>query len=120
MQGVVPFPPDVAERYRALGYWRDRPLRAAFSEWCAQYAERVAVRDAERALTYAELDAKAQNLALNLLDLGLEPRDRVLVQLPNVIEFAVLHFALQKIGVIPVMALPPHRYREMSFFADIS
>jgi 2,3-dihydroxybenzoate-AMP ligase len=57
---------------------------------------------------------------LNLLDEGLKPLDRVVVQLPNVIEFTYLYFALQKIGCIPIMALPAHRYREMSQFAELS
>ena len=55
-------------------------------------------------------------LALNLLDEGLKPLDRVVMQLPNVVEFAYLYFALQKIGCIPIMALPTHRYREISQF----
>ena len=42
------------------------------------------------------------------------------MQLPNVVEFAYLYFALQKIGAIPIMALPPHRYREMSQFVELS
>ena len=67
-----------------------------------------------------KLDERATRLALNLLDEGLRPRDRVVVQLPNVVEFAYLYFALQKIGCIPIMALPTHRYREMSQFAELS
>ena len=67
-----------------------------------------------------KLDERATRLALNLLDMGLRPRDRVVVQLPNVVEFAYLYFALQKIGCIPIMALPTHRYREMSQFAELS
>ena len=59
-------------------------------------------------------------LALNLLDEGLKPLDRVVVQLPNVVEFAYLYFALQKIGSIPIMALPTHRFREMSQFVELS
>src|SRR6185503_2305115 len=51
---------------------------------------------------------------------GLKPLDRVVVQLPNVVEFTYLYFALQKIGCIPIMALPTHRYREMSQFAELS
>src|SRR5439155_1480792 len=31
-----------------------------------------------------------------------------------------LYFALQKIGCIPIMALPTHRYREMNQFAELS
>jgi 2,3-dihydroxybenzoate-AMP ligase len=120
MNGVTPFPPEFAARYRALGYWEDRPMRAVFADWCAKYADRVALYDARTSLTFRELDERSTNLALNLLDLGLAPRDTVVVQLPNVIEFVLVHFALQKIGAIPVLALPPHRYREMSCFVDIS
>ena len=60
------------------------------------------------------------HLALNLLDEGLKPLDRVVMQLPNVVEFAYLYFALQKIGCIPIMALPTHRYREISQFVQLS
>ncbi len=120
LEGVVPFPPAFAARYRERGYWEDRPLRDVFSQICVQYAHRIAVIDGERAFTYAELDAHATNLALNLLALGLKPLDRVVVLLPNVAEFVFLHFALQKIGCIPIMALPSHRYREVSQFVKLS
>ncbi|HEX7784434.1 MAG TPA: AMP-binding protein [Sphingobium sp.] len=118
MEGVVPFPPEFASLYREKGYWLDQPLRDVFAEWCDQFADRVALRDASRSMRFSELDAASTNLALNLLDLGIKPRDRLVLQLPNVIEFAILHFALQKIGAIPVLALPPHRFREMSFFVE--
>lgn len=120
MDGVVPFPADFAADYRAKGYWRDRPLRDVFADWCASGGDRTALIDAARTLSYRELDARATNLALNLVALGIAPRDRLVVQLPNVIEFVVLHVALQKIGAIPVMALPPHRFREISYFVELS
>ena len=71
-------------------------------------------------LPTAQLNDRATRLALNLLDEGFKPLDRVVVQLPNVVEFVYLYFALQKIGCIPIMALPTHRYREMSQFAELS
>ena len=120
MDGVVPFPADFAAEYRAKGYWRDEPLRAVFQDWCNRFADRVALRDATRAVSFRELDDRSTCLALNLLDLGIAPGDRLVVQMPNVIEFAYLHVALQKIGAIPVLALPPHRFREMSFFVRTS
>jgi 2,3-dihydroxybenzoate-AMP ligase len=120
MEGVVSFPANFASAYRAKGYWDDRPLRAVFKDWCDQFSTRVAVCDAHRQVSFAELEERSTNLALNLLDLGLRPQDRVVVQLPNVIEFVYLHFALQKIGAIPVMALPPHRFREIRFFVETS
>ncbi len=45
-----------------------------------------------------QLDFRATNLALNLLDLGIRPLDRLVVQLPNRVQFAYLYLALQKIG----------------------
>ena len=82
--------------------------------------DRIAVIDRDRSVTYAQLNERATRLALNLLDAGLKPLDRVVVQLPNVVEFVYLYFALQKIGCIPIMALPTHRYREMSQFVELS
>lgn len=120
LEGVVPFPPEFAARYRERGYWEDRPLKDVFAEVCSRYAERIALIDGERVITYAELDARATNLALNLLDLGFGPLDRVVVLLPNVAEFVYLYLALQKIGCIPILALPSHRYREISQFVQLS
>jgi 2,3-dihydroxybenzoate-AMP ligase len=120
LDGVVRFPPEFAARYRAKGYWEDRPLRETFDELFARYADRVAIIDRDRQITYAELDRRATQVALNLLGEGLRPLDRVVVQLPNVVEFAYLYFALQKIGCIPIMALPTHRFREMSQFVELS
>jgi 2,3-dihydroxybenzoate-AMP ligase len=120
LDGVVRFPPEFAARYRAKGYWEDRSLRETFDELFARHADRVAIIDGDRQITYAELDRRATNVALNLLDEGLRPLDRVVVQLPNVVEFAYLYFALQKIGCIPIMALPTHRFREMSQFVELS
>jgi 2,3-dihydroxybenzoate-AMP ligase len=120
LDGVVRFPPEFAARYRAKGYWEDRPLRETFDELFARYADRVAIIDRDRQITYAELDRRATQVALNLLGEGLRSLDRVVVQLPNVVEFAYLYFALQKIGCIPIMALPTHRFREMSQFVELS
>jgi len=120
LDGVVRFPLEFAARYRAKGYWQDRSLRVIFDEAFQRYADRPAVIDRDQTVTYRELDERATRLAINLLDEGLKPRDRIVVQLPNVVEFAYLYFALQKIGSIPILALPTHRYREMSQFAELS
>ena len=120
LDGVVRFPAEFAARYRAKGYWEDRSLRDTFDKLFSRHADRVAIIDRNRQVTYAELDRCATNVALNLLDEGLRPLDRVVVQLPNVVEFAYLYFAVQKIGCIPVMALPTHRFREMSQFVELS
>ena len=120
LPGVVPFPPEFAARYRAKGYWQDESIARTWEDYCRQYADRVAVIDGDAQATYAQVNARATNLALNLLDLGIRPLDRLVVQLPNRLQFVYLYLALQKIGAIPVMALPAHRYLEISQFVSIA
>jgi 2,3-dihydroxybenzoate-AMP ligase len=120
LEGFVPFPPEYAERYRAKGYWQDRSLAQEFDVVFRRYAERIALIDGDVVYTYAELDRVSSNLALNLLELGLQPLDRVVPTLPNVHEFVVLYFALQKMGCIPIAALVTHRYAEISQFVQLS
>ena len=120
LEGFVPFPPEYAARYRARGYWRDQSLAQEFDAVFKRYADRVALIDGDLSYTYAELDRVTTNLALNLLELGLQPLDRVVPTLPNVHEFVVLYFALQKIGCIPIAALVTHRYAEISQFVNLS
>src|SRR5882672_1074031 len=120
LDGVVPFPPEFARRYRDKGYWQDRSLAEEFAPAFKRYAERIALIDRDARVTYGEVDDVSDRLALNLLDAGLAPLDRVVVQLPNVIEFVYLYFALQKIGCIPIAALATHRFLEVSQFAKLS
>src|SRR5947209_7168031 len=118
--GVVPFPPDFARRYREKGYWQDKSLAEEFAAVFRKYAERVALIDGEREFTYAEIDRVTDNLALNLLELGLKPLDRVVPTLPNIAEFVLLYFALQKISAIPIAALATHRFAEINQFVQLS
>jgi 2,3-dihydroxybenzoate-AMP ligase len=120
LPGFVPFPPEFARRYRAKGYWEDRTIASVWEDYCGRYRTRIAVIDGDIAAPYEQIDAKATNLALNLLDLGIKPLDRLVVQLPNKIQFVYLYLALQKIAALPVMALPAHRYLEISQFVEIA
>ena len=120
LDGVTPVPPDFAARYRERGYWEDRPLFEGFTGALAKYADRVAVVDEAGPVTYRELSERSAHLARVLLDEGFGPLDRIVVQLPNTAMFAYLYFALQRIGAAPVLALPGHRKREITQFAEIS
>ena len=62
LPGVIPFPPEFAARYRARGYWADRPLIAHFLDAIDQFADRVAVFDDTGSYTYAELADASQRV----------------------------------------------------------
>src|SRR5947209_11617253 len=120
LEGVVPFPPDFARRYREKGYWQDKSLAEEFAAGFNRFKERIFLVDQDREYTYGEVGRLTDNLALNLLELGLRPLERVVPALPNCAEFVLLYFALQKIGAIPIAALVTHRYAEISQFVQLS
>ncbi|MFI0421231.1 (2,3-dihydroxybenzoyl)adenylate synthase [Spongiactinospora sp. 9N601] len=118
--GFVPWPAGEAARYRAAGYWRGEPLGRLLRAAAAEHGGRTALADPHARLTFAGWDAAADRLAAGLTELGVRSGDRVLVQLPNRIEFAVLCFALLRIGALPVLALPGHRESELRHLCDLS
>ncbi|MGW1341945.1 (2,3-dihydroxybenzoyl)adenylate synthase [Kribbella sp. NPDC002412] len=115
--GVVPWPDEDAARYVAAGYWEGRSLPFHIWQQAARTPDKVALVDGEVRLTYAELIGRADGAAGRLLELGLRADDRIVVQLPNRWEFVVLTLACLRAGVVPVMALPGHRYHELSYLA---
>ena len=121
-EGVVPYPPEVAERYRAAGYWRGQTFGGLLDAAVAAHGPRTAVvgtgPSGPQRWTYDELDARARGLAAGLGELGVAPGDRVVVWLPNVPEFLEVVFALFRLGALPVFALPAHRASEIRYFAE--
>jgi 2,3-dihydroxybenzoate-AMP ligase len=117
-EGLVPWPEEFARRYVAEGYWIGQPLGAALRRAGLRTPEALALVDGTTRLTFRSLLARADGLAVSLLeDLGLQPGDRLLVQLPNCWQFVVLTLACLRAGVVPVMALPAHRERELGELA---
>ena len=120
LDGVVPYPPDVAARYRAAGHWTGTTLDALLRDAVRDAPDTVAVIDRDRRWTYRELHGRVDALAAGLLADGLRPGERVIVQLPNIAEFLVVVFALFRVGAVPVFALPAHRRAEIEHFAGMS
>ena len=118
--GVTPFPPEFAARYRSRGYWEDVPLGRFYDRVFAAHGDRVAMISRGSGVTYAQLKQRVDRLAVHLLEQGVKPLDRWVVQLPNIPEFVYLYFALQRLGAIPIMALAGHRWNEINAFFELS
>jgi 2,3-dihydroxybenzoate---[aryl-carrier protein] ligase len=116
LEGFTPIPADFAARYRAKGYWLDQPMGQYFRSIFDKWDNRIAVVAGKERVTYRELGDRIDHLARHLLDLGVSSLDRVVVQLPNRVEFIYLYFALVRIGAIPLLALPPHRKYEIEHY----
>ncbi len=120
LDGFVPFPPDRAARYLADGYWMGQTVDSLLTTAAHRWPAHVGVVDADDALTFAQLDERADRAAAGLAALGITSGDRVLLQLPNGCAFAVALFGLLRAGAIPVMRLTGHRAAELGHFAEVS
>ncbi len=79
-------------------------------------AEAVVFRD--RRLTYAELRARADEMARALLAVGVKKGDRVAILLPNRPEWLVASFAASKVGAITVGVSTFSTPREIAWTLD--
>jgi 2,3-dihydroxybenzoate-AMP ligase len=118
LSGFVPWPEHLADSYRRDGYWRGEVLGDLLRSWARTDPDRTAVVTKERRHSYGELDARADTLAAGLADLGVGRYDRVVVQLPNTVEFVLTCVALFRLGALPVLALPAHRRAELTYLAE--
>ena len=120
LSGCVPWPEDVAARYRREGHWRGETLGRLLRPWAQADGARTALVTATGRWTFAELDAWADALAAGLRRLGVAPRDRVVVQLANGVDLVVVCVALFRLGALPVLTLPNHRRTEITYLCEHS
>jgi 2,3-dihydroxybenzoate-AMP ligase len=120
LEGCTPYPGELVDEYKAKGYWNAQTLGELLDASALCFTDHVALHDGEKMISYRELMELSARLAVHIYRRGLRPRDIVLLQLPNCWEFYVVFFALMKIGVLPVLCLPPHRNAELNFFARLT
>jgi salicylate---CoA ligase len=120
-EGTVPWPPELAETYRQAGWWRGQALGTEIAAVAEARQDAIALVDGATRIGYRSLLARADALARRLTDdLGLARGDRIVVQLPNGWEFAVLTLGCLRAGIVPVMALPAHRQHELAYLCQHS
>ena len=119
IKGAVPWPKEWEEKYLSV-CWPGKSLGQVFLESVARNAERIALVEGEVRITYRELGQKVTSLAWGMMNLGLKPTERVMLQLPNSLDFFYAYWACQVAGLISVMCLPPHRERELMYLANLT
>ena len=110
---LVGYPEDRAEVYRRAGEWTDRPLAERLQDSVDRFPDRPAVITDDAAVTYRELGVRTDQIAVGLLELGLQPGDPVLFQTSNRIETVLIWYGCLKAGLVPVATLAAHRGHEI-------
>lgn len=117
IDGVTYRTADEARRQIDQGNWLDLSIGDTLRQAAAERPEAFAVVDPDGPVTYAELDRRTESVAASLLQLGLEPGDRVMVQLGTNKDFFTAFYGCMKAGLVPVCTLPQYREVEMKHFA---
>lgn len=120
LTGCSSWPKDYIDLYKREGCWKGETFGEMLRDRAEKQGERIAITSGDRNMSYAELDNRAGRLATGLQELGIKQMDRVVIQLPNVIEFFEVCFALFRLGALPVFALPSHRSSEINYFCEFA
>jgi 2,3-dihydroxybenzoate-AMP ligase len=120
LQGFTPYKEEDAEKYNRLRWWAGLTYGDILDKAADIYPDKEALVEGQTRLTYSQVQGKINKLAIGFIELGIQPLDRVLVQLPNWAEFVFTVFALEKIGAIPILLLVRHRQIEISHLAQLT
>ncbi len=107
-------PAERAAHYRRQGWWRPELVDVLALAPGEVDGEREALVGSRTRLTRAQLSAAVSGCAARLAAAGLEPGERVVLQLPNDVESVVLALALITLGVPPVLTRPALRDHELN------
>ncbi|WP_019419404.1 (2,3-dihydroxybenzoyl)adenylate synthase [Paenibacillus sp. OSY-SE] len=120
LPGCPTWPKELADRYRKEGCWRGETFGDMLRQRAAAHGDRIAIVSGDQRMSYAELDARADRLTAGFRKLGIQPQDRVIVQLPNIPQFFEAIFALFRLGALPVFSLPVHRKSEIAYLCEFT
>ncbi|EGR1423792.1 TPA: AMP-binding protein [Vibrio vulnificus] len=120
LDGFVRKPSVQSEQYQAANLWRNSPLWQILHQGVEHHPDSIAVTDNHTSLSYLELASRVDRIAAGLREEGLVCGDSVVLQLANTLDFLVVFFALQRLGVVPVLALPAHGLVEIRHFMQLS
>lgn len=92
----------------------NRSIVEIFNETCTKFAQRPAFTCMGQTLSFKEVDELSANFAAYLrYEIGLEPGDRLAIQLPNVLQYPVVIFGAMRAGLIVVNTNPLYTEREV-------
>jgi len=119
-------PPARVKAMKSQGHWSDLILTDYFERCLAEVPDKTAIVDfnsmsqAESRLTYRDLAARVDCIAVGFMQLGVEKNDVVSCQLPNWWQFTALTLACGRIGAVINPMMPIFREREVKFMLGLA
>ena len=95
-------------------------IASALVESAAKYPEKILIRFEGTSFTYRQINELSEQLAAGLIEAGLIAGDRIALYLPNVPEFVIAYYAIQKIGAVSVTINAILKREEVRYLLDDS
>jgi len=120
LEGCVPRKREDAEKYNGLRWWAGLTFGDLLDKAADIYPDKEALVGDQHRFTYSQVRERVNRLGISMMGLGIQPLDRAMMQLPNWYEFVFAYFALQKIGVIPILVVSRYREYELNHLCRLT
>lgn len=90
-------------------------LYEAFEALASKYPEKTSVYFLGTKYSYAQLRDLAERFASGLFELGLRGGDRIVMYIPNSIQFVVCWLGIQRLGAVAVPITPIYTTRDLNY-----
>ena len=112
---------ETLQRYLDEGSWSEHSFVHDLERHARERPDTTAIIDDDgRRTTYGEYEQRTRHLAEGLLDLGLEPGDRVAMQLPNGSEFCLTLLACARVRLVPVFLHMAYGEHDLEYVLDLT
>jgi len=112
---------DMVEGFLASDAWGEESFVHDLERHARQRPGALAMIDDDgRRTTYGEYEERTRRFALALLKLGLQPGDRVAMQLPNTSEFCITLLACARAGLLPVFLHVVYQKHDLDYVLGLT
>ena len=122
-------PSTTIEHYQNLGWWGKATLRSLFDEALRDFADREALLDPPNRqalvggepnrLSYTQIDALTDKLGCLMYASGLRQGDKLLLQMPNVVEIVLVYLAASRLGLIVSPVAMQYGHFELAYIDQL-
>lgn len=95
-------------------------LYEMFERSVKNYGDKPAIIYGGKTWTYKEMEQDVDRLAKALVRLGVQPKDRISINMPNSATWVISFFALMKVGAIVVQTNPLYMENELKYLMNDS
>ena len=122
-------PSTTIEHYQRLGWWGKATLCSLFDEALVNFTDREALLDPPNRqvlvggepnrLSYTQIDALTDKLGCLMYASGLRQGDKLLLQMPNVVEIVLVYLAASRLGLIVSPVAMQYGHFELAYIDQL-